>query len=374
MDSLFHFLEINQPLLSASASAGFGLCFFFWGIRIFVRRSFPGRASSLTVAAAEPGLATVCGAATGSRTLLAPITGQQCFAYRTTVWQRQGRKKDWKNVAEETGYLSFFIQDSTGEISVEPGGATLDLRPNFSTEYEASSTSKDDRPGATVPESVTAFLARNGIDPGQPMRIEERFLLPETPVTVRGTLIEDSGERHGSGRSAPEAPSAGQSSTQRLATSPTLAVPAPQPEVVRLSSGPLPTSTTHMTQQAKIAAALSRAGVAPPDMWTAPEILQQTNKAIATGEKVPGSNPVSQINAETMSPSRQDQPSTAPAAPTRLTFVKGNHASSFVISNRDVLDQPKVSWRSVALVVAGSSLAVLGLYTLLLAHALHWGR
>jgi hypothetical protein len=54
----------------------------------------------------------------------APITGKPCFLYRTVAWQqRTGKKQEWEKVADETLHLPFFIDDSTGQLLIEPLGS-----------------------------------------------------------------------------------------------------------------------------------------------------------------------------------------------------------------------------------------------------------
>ncbi len=86
--SLLHFIAVNHLALGAYGAAVLGLCLFLRGLQLFARNRSSGRAPNVSVSAAIPGPATVSGAASGSRTLTAPITGKPCFVYRTSIFQR----------------------------------------------------------------------------------------------------------------------------------------------------------------------------------------------------------------------------------------------------------------------------------------------
>ncbi|MFY9676891.1 MAG: GIDE domain-containing protein [Terriglobales bacterium] len=360
MYSLLQFLDGNQWLLGGSAAAGLGLCFFFWGVRFFFRTSAAESISRADLRAATPGPATFAGTAGGQRTLSAPITGKECYVYRAIIWQQEpDDKAEWKSIAEETGYLTFLIEDSTGKISVEPRGAELDLRQCFEQQYDPSAKEQP------LPERIATFMSRNGVAPTRPIRVEECCLTPSSPVsvtgtmTVTGTMSESASPNRAASAQLRETQ---HRDIQRQKT--------PPPEVVRLSSGPLPTSTTQMSQQAKIAAALSRAGL-QTDIWTRAEVQAPSLSPISVTEKI-------QMDSRT-APSSTTPPNDATpepsllaecSSPSRFVIAKGSDDSRFLISNHNHPPNPRVDWKSALLVVAGSTLTVLGVWVLLLGHNL----
>jgi hypothetical protein len=333
------------------------MCFFLCGVQLFARKRPSGQASMLTVNAARPGLAAISGKSAGTRTLAAPISGRPCYVYRAAVWQLDsGREKEWKNVAGETGHVTFLIEDETGEILVEPSGAEFELCQSLREEYGSPSSS------SSVPEAVANFLARNGITLDRPTRVEEYCLQPETPVVVTGTVIENSALSENA-----VAPVSAESlrnleqvaGAARGAASGVDDLRQRQPEVIRLASGPAPQSTTQMTQQAKIAAALARAGLASPDMWTASEGSLQAINALIDSHSRPNQSP---------SDSKPDASATPELSLTTMTMTKGPEDAAFIISNLQPARENSLGWQSVALVLAGSTLTTLSLYVLLLAH------
>lgn len=276
-------------------------------------------------------------------------------------------KNEWKNVAEESGHLTFLLEDETGQLLVEPSGAELDLCQNISQEYgslpsyspdplnQLSGTSPHNQSSnrETVPHAFTDFLARNGVSLDRPTRVEEYCLEPETPVVITGTVTENSPMQADS----PATTSAAASNNQRLV----LAKPVvEQPEVIRLTNGATPQSTTQMSQQGKIAAALARAGLATADMWVTSEGGLQAINSLIDSHSRPD-----QLPADT----KFEALATRALAWTPVTMAKGSDDTTFIISNRHQSPKPpSLGWKSVALVLAGSTLTTISLYVLLLAH------
>ena len=343
VNPILQFIAANHLTLAAGCAAGVGMCFFFCGVQLFARGNSSDPVSKVGVGAATPGLAAIAGKTTGARTLAAPISGRPCYVYQTSIWQQEpSGKREWKNVAEETGHVTFLVEDETGQLLVEPSGAELDLRQNLSEEYGSpslpSETSNQISNNEILP-AVSSFLARNGISLKRPTRVEEYCLEPETSVVITGTVAASSSN-------PPPA----------LAK----ATASPQPQIIRLPSGPTPQSTSHMSQQAKIAAALAKAGLAAPDMWATGEGGLQAINSLIDGHSRPEQSP-------------PDLKSGAPATPApplaTMTMAKRPDNPTFIISNRNQPSGPtSLGWKSVALVLAGSTLTTVSLYFLLLAH------
>ncbi len=345
VDPILQFIAANHLTLAAGCAAGVGMCFFFCGMQLFAHGNSSDPVSKVGIGRATPGIAAIAGKTTGARTLAAPISGRPCYVYQTSIWQQEPNgKRQWKNVAEETGHVTFLVEDETGQLLVEPSGAELDLRQNLSEVYGSPSspsggTSDQTSNKETLPDTLSNFLARNGITLERPTRVEEYSLEPETSVVITGTVAVSSSN-------PPPA----------LAK----ATASPQPEIIRLPTGPTPPSTTHMSQQAKIAAALAKAGLATPDMWATGEGGLQAINSLIDSHSRPEQSPAD------LKPGA----SATPALPlATMTMAKGPDNPTFIISNRNQPSGPtSLGWKSVALVLAGSTLTTLSLYVLLVAH------
>jgi len=135
------------------------------------------------------GLVEITGMATGPHTIPAGITGEPCFYYRAMAWQlrQSGRSKQWRKVADESLYVPFFPEDSTGRMLVDPQGAELDVHRNFKGEIGGSLFASRDM----MPENIAMYLLRNGLAGADATRIEEYCIKPDYPLFVLGTLGEN---------------------------------------------------------------------------------------------------------------------------------------------------------------------------------------
>jgi len=347
------FIPINDlTILSAVAIAG-GLYFFFFGFRLLARKRLLVTTPTSKIRSAALGLVEVNGMAAGPYTMPAPITGKACFLYHTTAWQQRDAKKDeWDKVADETLHLPFFIDDSTGQLLVEPLGADLDVHRDFREEYTASFFSSNFSLGEDgVPPRVSVFLSRHGIVPARRLRIEERSIKPEDALFIAGTLTENPGV---------QVRSFSPRSEYSHNSVPNNAEQLPAPQIIRLPNGSAPSSTQEMTQQAKIAAALTRAGITKPEAWSAAGVPYQT---IAVEENAPPA-PVSAHNSA--HDEAQSKPSDFNLTPP-VVLMKGANHPTFVISFRSQKEfVSALAWKSTAMVWGGAAITLLGLYMLLL--------
>lgn len=352
------FIPINQlTVLSSIAIAG-GLYFFFTGFRLLARKRLLLSTPTSKIRSAALGLVEVNGVVVGPYTIPAPITGAPCFLYHTTAWQqRENKKSEWEKVADETLHLPFFIDDSTGQLLIEPLGADLDLHRDFREEYGASFFfSQDD-----VPPRVSVFLSRHGIVPARRLRVEERTIKPEDAMFIAGTLTENPGVQ--------VRPLAPLGDSARDLALPTLAEPLPAPQVIQLSSGAAPSSAQEMSQQAKIAAALTRAGITKPEAWSAAGVPYQTVAVEENGPPAPVSA-YAKARPDELRPNvgrpngDQAKLSNFNLAPP-VVLLKGANNPTFVISFRSQKEfVSTLAWKSAAMIWGGAAIALLGLYTL----------
>ncbi len=356
------FIPINELTVLSSVAIAGGLYFFFTGFRLLARKRLLLSTPTSKIRSAALGLVEVNGVVAGPYTIPAPITGSPCFLYHTTAWQQRGDKKDeWEKVADETLHLPFFIDDSTGQLLIEPLGADLDLHRDFREEFGASFFFSQDE----VPPRVSVFLSRHGIVPARRLRIEERSIKPQDSLFIAGTLTENPGVQV-----RPLSP---------LGDSPhnpapeTLAEPFPSPQIVKLSGGAAPTSTREMSQQARIAAALTRAGITKPEAWSAAGVPYQVPyQTVAVEEYAPPAPvsayaevPPNEVRPNEARPNgNQAKPSNFNLSPP-VVLMKGANHPTFVISFRSQKEfVSTLAWKSAAMIWGGAAIALLGLYML----------
>jgi hypothetical protein len=163
-----------------------GVLLFFRGFHMLRMKRLILDTPSSKIRSASMGLVEITGMAKGPRTIPAGITGEPCFYYRAMAWQlrQSGRSSQWRKVADESLYVPFFVEDSTGRMLVNPQAADLDIHRNFKDEIGASMFASRD----TMPEAMAAYLLRNGLAGDDATRIEEYCIKPDYPLFVLGTL------------------------------------------------------------------------------------------------------------------------------------------------------------------------------------------
>jgi hypothetical protein len=361
------FIPISRlTVLSSIAIAG-GLSFFFLGFQLLARKRLLLATPRSRIREAALGLVEISGTATGPYTMPAPITGRSCFLYHITAWQQNdGKNQEWEKIAEETLHLPFFMDDSTAQLLVEPLGADLDLQQDFRREYTTSlfsstTLSKED----DVPPRVMVFLSRHGMVPPHRLLIEERLIKPEDTLFIAGTLMENPGVQvrpfaprditpRGASTNEVRSIASGQDASQQLSA----------PQVIRLQSGAAPSSTQDMSQQAKIAAALNRAGITKPEAWSAAGIPYRSvaieeNAPLASDQRSHGSGQ-SEGNAGD-DPPKSSGFNLTPA----VVLMKGENDPTFAISFRSQKELVSaLAWKSAAIICGGAALALLGFYVL----------
>jgi len=349
--------------LYAGAGIAAGIYLFYRGFRILQRRRLILDTPASRIRSASMGLVEISGLAVGPYTIPAPVTGVSCFFYRTIAWQlkQSGRNKQWKKVAEESLHVPFFLDDNTGRVMVDPEGAEMDIHRDFHEEYGGLLYGASD----DIPSNVAGFLARQGVINDHRLRIDEYCIKPKNALFVLGTLAENPGIET---TAMPKRSLAGDipfdsiglhlpATAERDADSPltfrrtvvvnTVQNGVPQ-EVIRLSSNDRSERAAEMTQQGKIAAALTKAGITSPAVWAAAGVTSGPPSVIYGSAVADGEAPA---DFET-------RPS--------VVLMKGSHQSQFFISwrsQKDILSS--LGWRATAMIWGGPVLTLACLYYVL---------
>jgi len=173
----------------AGVGAIVGVVLFIRGFQMLRFKRLIMNTPASKVRSASLGLVEISGMAKGPTTIPAGITGEACYYYRAIAWQlrQSGKNREWKQVANESLYVPFFIEDPTGRLLIVPQGAEFDIERNFKDEFDMGFLSK-----GMLPANVSAFLFRNGVSPNDSTRIEEYCIKPDNPLFVFGTLCTDS--------------------------------------------------------------------------------------------------------------------------------------------------------------------------------------
>jgi hypothetical protein len=347
-----------------------GICLFFHGFRVLQRRRLIRDTPFSKIRSASLGMVEISGLATGPYTMLAPITGRSCFYYRTLVWEwkQRGKSKEWLKIAGECMHLPFFVDDNTGRVLIDPRGADLDLHRDFEQEFcDSFFTTKE-----PAPQSVRTFLARHGVLTNNKIKVEEFCIKPKNALFILGTLAENPGIQVTAQAVREDIETSALSvgklslSLRPMFTSSvnddglTSAVdPAPlagefvSHHVHRLPSDAEPSSTSQMTQQQKIAAALVKAGITNPNAWFVAGVPNESGSPV-------------HVLSEAASPNNPQGTSNSFESHPQVVLMRGDHNKTFLISWRSQQEiAHALGWKCVLMIWAGPALALLSLYVLL---------
>ena len=381
MTLLQTFAASTFALISALAGACAGVYLVSRNSRSLRRTRLILDSPASKVRSAALGLVEICGLAVGPYTIDAALSGVSCFYYRTLAWQlkQSGKTKKWEKVADESMHVPFYLDDNTGRMLVDPQGANLDLQCEIQEEFNTLRFSNR----LNLPANIASFLSRHGVATDRSVKIEEYCIKPKSFLFVLGTLTANPGLNAsaspvptvagdtGSFTSPLSSSEAGKGATTTRAAMVSKVVEALRPsastgstvgvaydsgagdgtvEVIRLGSGERPSEASAMTQQEKIAAALTKAGISDPAGWT-------------DGSR----HPVVAINTSRGGAAAAAAPALAFDLKPQTVLMKGTEPGLFISwrSQRDVVQA--LDWIS-ALMIWGGPALTLASGCLLIAH------
>ncbi len=354
----------GKLLAAAIAGAFAGAYLFYRGFQILQRKRLIENTPTSKIRGAALGLVEVSGLAAGPYTLTAPITGMPCYYYRTTAWQikRSGKNEHWEKVADESLHVSFYVNDNTGTLLIDPQGAEMDIHRDFCELYSNSIFCGN----IGVPGAVAGFLGRHGVDCDQKTKVEEFSIKPKNSLFILGTLSQNHGVEVSSvpvrslAANLPRVSSGAPllsfqpvfSATRETGNA--AAGDSSPAEVVRIQGGQDSSASSGMTQQGKVASALLRAGITNPTAWAAAGIMDiSSSRASLSTSGISGSAAAVRTALEPF----DLHPATV--------LMQGARNTAFYISWRSQRDVVKsLGWKSALMIWGGPALTVLSVYVL----------
>jgi E3 Ubiquitin ligase len=166
--------------------AGLGIYLFARGFGLLRQKRLILNIPRSTIRGAAVGLIEVSGKVVGPYTLIAPLSEEECFYYRS-VARLSGNSpggSGGKSLAEETLCAPFFLDDGTGRLLIDLHRADMQLIPLL---HDESSQSPN-------PNYMRGFLERHGISTEYRVTLEEYCIRPGDTLFALGTLQENSAE------------------------------------------------------------------------------------------------------------------------------------------------------------------------------------
>jgi hypothetical protein len=193
----------HNPIIWLTCGFCFGLVVFVRGLLLYRRALLVEDTPAMPIRSVAMGLVQIHGTACGERTIWAPVSGTSCYAYKIRI-ERVGNKLGMRgsHVRTDSNGVRFYLEDTTGRVSVEPEGAEFDVpetsRREVATEGQARFANVapldfDTGPaldGNPASDQYLLAYARGqslGFFEAQPYRFIESCIVPEREYTILGT-------------------------------------------------------------------------------------------------------------------------------------------------------------------------------------------
>lgn len=190
--------EFETMLLIA---AGFivGVLAIVWGFEEYRKTSLIRNTPTSKVRSMAMGLVEVKGTTkVAEEPLEAPFSGEDCVFYKYMVeeYKHQGKHSRWVTIDEGRNGASFYVDDGTGQVLVDPRGAELEIPADNTIEVDG---------GEVPPYEVTEFIENNEevdsednsvdlgiaeVDTGNDRRYTEYYVTPGEDIYVFGKAME----------------------------------------------------------------------------------------------------------------------------------------------------------------------------------------
>lgn len=108
-----------------------GLFYFVKGFRVFRKYKVLADTPVMPIRSIAMGHVEIYGRAKGEQTVLSPVTHTPCFFYQVKIerWQRGNKGGGrWAHFRTDTNGVRFWLEDSTGRVSVDFRGVEVNLR------------------------------------------------------------------------------------------------------------------------------------------------------------------------------------------------------------------------------------------------------
>src|SRR6266700_6148311 len=351
----------ENALVLAAIGAAAGVYWFYRGFRLLQRKRLILNTPSSKIRSASMGLVEISGLATGPYVMVSPLKQVECYYYRSIAWElkQQGKNSEWVKVAEETLHVPFYVDDDSAKVLVDPRGAEMDLHRDLQQEYHRSVLFN----GPEMPGCVADFLMRHGVDPDRRIKVEEYCIKPKNFLFVLGTLSQNPGldasvtpawaERADQGQET-NAPGLRHNNGEGVVEG---------AQLIKLSSEGAALPATAMTQQGKIAAALSKAGLSNPAAWTAAGVGVNT---VRSEPVIPSVQAVAVETAVVAEPQGDSGETEGFDLHPPVVLMQGSHQPAFFISWRSQRDVVKLlGWKSDLMIWGGPALTLACIYFLL---------
>jgi hypothetical protein len=132
----------NNVLIGVAIAVAIGVMLMLWGMKTRRESQLVAQIPEVPIRSLAEGTVHVYGKTTGDDRLQSPFTGVSCYYYKAEVEKlvKQGGQDQWQPFKKETGQRSFYLDDGTGRVLVDPQGVEFDLPQTLRAEIGVNST------------------------------------------------------------------------------------------------------------------------------------------------------------------------------------------------------------------------------------------
>ena len=168
-----------------------GIIGFFWGLRQYLRRRLIAQTPTSKVQSAALGAVELAGKTACDAPLTSPICRTACayFCYKVEEERKDSKgRTHWSTVLEGKSEETFFLEDPTGRMLIDPRKAEVDIPQDYQETFGGMFSD--------IPVAIQEFVTSQGgrthgwLGGEKRMRFTEWRLEPGDPLFVLGTLVE----------------------------------------------------------------------------------------------------------------------------------------------------------------------------------------
>lgn len=185
----------------------FGFVIFIRGLLLYGRALLVEDTPAMPIRSIAMGRVQIHGIARGERTIWSPVSGRSCYAYKIRI-ERVGNKAGLRgsHVRTDTKGIRFYLEDTTGQVAVDPEGAEFDIPETSRREVATDNQARfaniapldfDTRPildgDPASDQYLLAYAQGQSIRyfESEPYRFIEYCIVPDREYTILGTCAQN---------------------------------------------------------------------------------------------------------------------------------------------------------------------------------------
>ena len=175
----------NDPLLYSFVGLGAGIFLVAQGFRWLRQKKLIEEVPTSKIRSIAMGLVEIKAKVVKEKTMLkSPFSNKDCVYWKYNIerWQSTKNGGHWVSISKGSDMRPFYVKDNTGEVLIDPVGATMDIPPDFTKVASGSSG----LPASLVKFCNSKAIKTSGFFSGR-KRYREWYLAPDDDTYILGT-------------------------------------------------------------------------------------------------------------------------------------------------------------------------------------------